>query len=129
MKRLTPKNFIERSISIHGDKYIYEDIKYVNNHTKINIFCRVHGVFEQVPKAHLLGQGCPICKGTDTKTLTKNVFMDKSNIVHNNKYLYTISNYISNHTKIDILCKNHGEFSQKPYDHLLGKGCPKCGGT
>lgn len=28
--------------------------------------------------------------------------------------------------KVDIVCKVHGEFTQKPNDHLSGHGCPKC---
>ena len=46
---------------VHGDKYDYSKVEYVNNHTKVCIVCPKHGEFWQTPKAHLNGQGCPKC--------------------------------------------------------------------
>jgi hypothetical protein len=37
--------------------------------------------------------------------------------------------YINNKTKVIITCPIHGDFEQKPNNHLNGKGCQKCGGT
>ena len=61
------------------------------------------------------------------KTKTKNnEFIQKANIIHNNKYDYSNINYINNHTKIKIICKAHGEFYKDPSHHLRGQGCPEC---
>lgn len=53
--------FILDCREIHRNKYDYSKVSYVNNHTKVEIICPVHGSFFQIPNAHLGGQGCPIC--------------------------------------------------------------------
>lgn len=61
-KLKTNEQFIKECIEIHGEKYDYSLVNYVNAHTKINIICPVHGVFQQIPSSHwYLQQGCPIC--------------------------------------------------------------------
>ena len=35
MRKLTTKEFIERAIKVHGDKYDYSKVEYVNNRTKV----------------------------------------------------------------------------------------------
>lgn len=55
------EEFIEKAIVVHGDKYRYDRIKYVNNSTPIEITCKEHGNFLQTPNNHLQGRGCPIC--------------------------------------------------------------------
>jgi hypothetical protein len=60
--------------------------------------------------------------------LTKEKFIEKSKLVHGDKYNYeNISDYDSK-TKIPIICSIHGEFYQLPHSHLSGRGCPKCAG-
>lgn len=47
--------------------------------------------------------------------------------IHNNKYNYSlIESYKNNWTKIDIICPEHGIFSQPPKNHSRGMGCKKC---
>lgn len=53
-------------------------------------------------------------------------FVDKASKIHNNKYDYLKADYVNNHTKICIICPEHGEFWQTPRGHLSGSGCPKC---
>ena len=53
-------------------------------------------------------------------------FIKKSQLVHNNKYLYEKATYINNHTKIIITCPTHGDFEQTANKHTQGRGCPKC---
>ena len=47
---------------------------------------------------------------------------------HSDKYDYSKVNYINNRTNIDIICPIHGTFSQNPYTHKMGSGCPSCSG-
>lgn len=54
-------------------------------------------------------------------------FIEKSNLIHNNGYDYSNVKYKNAISNVDINCKYHGIFSQKPYSHLEGRGCPKCG--
>lgn len=106
------------------NRYDYSLIDYKNAHTKIKIICKEHGIFEQEPRAHLHGYGCPQCSGN--KRLTKEIFVNKSMIKHGNKYDYSLSNYKNNNTNVKIICKKHGIFEQIPFNHMKGCGCPKC---
>jgi hypothetical protein len=38
-QRLTKQIFIDRSYSIHEEKYNYDLVKYTNNYTKVEIYC------------------------------------------------------------------------------------------
>lgn len=60
-KRLTTEEFISRAKKIHGDKYDYSKVKYVNMFTKVCIICPEHGEFLQKPVSHLNGHKCYFC--------------------------------------------------------------------
>jgi hypothetical protein len=62
-----------------------------------------------------------------TKKLTKEEFIKKALVIHGKKYDYTESKYINSRTKLEIICKEHGNFLQTPHSHLSKNGCPKCG--
>lgn len=58
---------------------------------------------------------------------TKNQwYIRKFQEVHGDLYDYTLVDYINSHTKVEIICEEHGVFSQTPNNHLRGKGCPTC---
>lgn len=59
------------------------------------------------------------------KTLQQ--FIADATNIHGDKYDYSQVEYHSTHTKIEILCREHGLFIQEPNAHLHGHGCPKCG--
>ena len=121
--------FIKKSKSIHGDKYNYSKVEYVNCDTKVCIICPEHGEFWQTPYIHTHGCGCPDCgrvKSNRNKSLTCSEFIEKANKVHGNKYDYSKTDYITNRIKVCIICPEHGEFWQEPSSHLMGRGCPKC---
>lgn len=58
--------------------------------------------------------------------MTTKEFINKSNIIHNNKYEYNNVKYIDSKTNVIITCPKHGDFKQRPDGHLCGKGCNKC---
>jgi very-short-patch-repair endonuclease len=62
-----------------------------------------------------------------SKRLTTEIFIDRSNIIHDNFYSYPNTNYINNKIEVEILCHIHGIFYQRPDSHLRGIGCNKCG--
>lgn len=200
-KALNIKEFIKRSISLHGDKYDYTKAEYISQYIPVTIICPNHGEFLQIPKSHMNGSGCRKCshddnkerytgakkvhrldnetiikrlkdihinynydkcyiEGTRDNAIIKNIicsthgpfdkrlsnhlrqkqgcnkcgsnksnigeFIKRSNIVHQNKYIYSKSNYINDKTKIQIECPTHGTFNQSPSKHLSGQGCPEC---
>lgn len=53
-------------------------------------------------------------------------FIEKALKIHGNKFDYSKVEYNGSHTKVSILCQEHGEFHQSPTNHLSGNGCPKC---
>lgn len=53
-------------------------------------------------------------------------FINKARKVHGDEYDYSNVEYINAHTKVDILCPEHGEFWQTPNKHLSGQGCSRC---
>ena len=122
----TTDEFIAKAKKIHGDKYDYSKVNYVNNYTKVCIICHEHGEFWQTPGAHLRGQGCPKCK-SKKQTCTTDEFIAKAKKIHGDKYDYSKVEYVNRKTKVCIICPKHGEFWQTPSAHLRGQGCPKCG--
>ncbi len=121
---LTTKIFIERAVLKHNNKYDYSLVNYINGDSKVKIICPSHGIFEQKAYNHLRGDGCLSCTGF--KQLTNEDFIQKSIIIHGNKYDYSLVNYINQNTKVKIICPNHGEFLQNPNNHLNNNGCPIC---
>lgn len=58
--------------------------------------------------------------------MTTEKFIINANHIHNNKYDYSKTEYISEKKNIIIICKEHGEFSTRPARHLKGSKCPRC---
>lgn len=122
-------DFIKKSNIKHNNKYDYSKSIYFNDKTVLIIICPIHGKFEQTPNNHLTGKGCKECgisKTTKTKILGDEKFIAKAILKHENKYDYSLVNYINNKNKVKIICTTHGEFEQCPKHHLKGQGCPIC---
>ena len=119
------EDFIKKAKHIHGDKYDYSKVKYVNSHTKVCIICPIHGEFWQTPASHLMGRNCPKCSKPCYKYTTED-FVKKAMEVHGDKYNYSKTNYIDAKTKVCIVCPKHGEFWQIPSEHIDGCGCKYC---
>jgi len=121
--RLTNTKFINKAKIIHGDKYDYSKVNYINTYEKVIIICKLHGKFKQVPFVHLGGSNCQICTNKLSNTIE---FIKKAKVVHNNIYDYSKVIYIHSKKNIIIICDKHGEFIQIPNNHLRGTLCPKC---
>ena len=136
-KKLTTEEFIKKAKEVHGDKYDYSKVQYVNNNTKVCIISHKtnphtgfeYGEFWQTPKNHLKGQDMPFIKIDKIKQklkLNKEEFIKKAKEVHGDKYDYSKVVYVNNSTKVCVICPEHGEFWQIPANHLKGQGCPVC---
>lgn len=55
-------------------------------------------------------------------------FIEKSKLIHGERYDYSLVDYKNKVTKVKIICAEHGEFEQRPDSHLIGSGCKKCSG-
>jgi hypothetical protein len=126
------QTFIDKAIEVHGNKYDYSKVDYVNSNTKVLIICKEHGEFMQRGSGHLHGKGCSRCGKKDMASKNKRInledFLIKSSLHHKDKYDYSLISEINNcHDKLSIKCKNHGIFYQSYSHHIIGQGCPKCG--
>ena len=130
MIRKTTEQFIKDAKKVHGNRYDYSLVEYISAHKKVKIKCKKHDFFEQTPHHHLNGSGCKKChyiNQSNNQKLNINNFINKSNLIHDDKYDYSLVNYINNSTKIKIICKKcNTVFEQIPQDHLKGCGCANC---
>lgn len=126
--RINTEEFIRRAKSVHGDKYDYSLIDYKASNKEVDIICPIHGVFRKQPSA-FLRYGCKHCSKFARRT--KEVFIEIAEKIHGKgTYDYSKVVYTGNKNKVIIICPIHGEFSQRPNNHILIKqpqGCPECG--
>ena len=111
MAKLTTEEFIKKAREVHGDKYDYSKVEYVNNSTPVVIVCPEHGDFEQSPNNHFNGNGCPKCaRATQSarQAMSQEVWIERAKRIHQNKYDYSKVEYVNNHTPISIICPIHG---------------------
>jgi len=55
------EEFLLRAEGVHGGRYDYSKVKYVNGRKNVIIGCSEHEDFHQTPESHLRGSGCPAC--------------------------------------------------------------------
>lgn len=129
-KRYSNDEFISELKKIHGIKYEYRNVDYVDCHTPVNITCKSHGDFLINPQDILRRSECPVCtkeRIREKQMWTLVEFIERANKAHGNKYDYSLVKYSGSHVRVDIICKKHGTvFSQLPSHHVRGVGCPSC---
>lgn len=120
---------------IHGDKFQIELVgPYIGIKSKIRVLCPTHGTFEIGINNFLRSKhGCPQCaKDASAEIFIKRgvcyttSFEEEARKVHGNIYDYSLANYTTRTTKVQIICPQHGVFIQSPGLHLKGEGCPIC---
>lgn len=128
---MTRQEFIDKSLKVHGNKYIYTEIpEKVNSRGDVTIICREHGPFVQNARSHYRGHGCPICKAENTKKallLNTEKFLEKYRSKFKNEYDTSLVDYKDFETNVKMICPKHGIFELTPHSLMRGKGCPKCG--
>lgn len=128
--------WIRKSKQIHGeDKFDYSQTFFTKSNDKIGLICNKHKHYFEISQAssHISKQktGCPICSG---KNITNKFWIEKSKKIHGeNKFDYSLTNFIDNNKPIKLICKikNHGEFIiSHAISHFNKKqGCPICSGS
>jgi len=106
--RMSSEEFEKKARERHGKAYDYKLINYINNNVKISIICKKHGRYEQLPRSHLCGQGCPQCALKTMKTSKGEAqlaeFVAEHTTVERNKY-FSKNN---KRYELDIYCPNDG---------------------
>ena len=119
------EKFISLAKEIHGDKYDYSLVKYINSKKKITLICQKHNKFEITPVYHLQNGICQRCNQRPKRTTQD--FIEIANDLHNNKYNYDKVQYVNAITKVIITCKIHGDFLVTPHKVITEKsGCSLC---
>jgi hypothetical protein len=123
----TTEGFIVSAREIHGDKYDYTQVDYLNNHTSVRIVCTQHGPFYQSWQSHISrAAGCPGCL---LKYSTTEAFVRDAQHVHGARYSYTDVVYVDTNTPVLVRCLQHGPFPVTPTNHIRNSsGCPECSG-
>jgi hypothetical protein len=123
--------FIIKAKLIHNDKYDYSKVNYISSKSEVILICAIHGDFNIKPNSHLTKkQGCTNCTSNNPYINKKNDlyndFIEKSTIIHGNKYNYDKVIYVASRDKVIITCPIHGDFTQTINKHKGGRGCPTC---
>lgn len=122
-RRSNTQTFILAAQKVHGNKYDYSLVDYQRTHSKVQIICPVHGVFEQAPNSHLQGVGCrkcyeatvgERCRLTVDEMESKHPDMEKGQTAAGSKADYW------------YVCRIHGRYEQSFNNHDQGHGCPTC---
>lgn len=119
------KLFIEKAKQKHGNTYDYTSTVFVRSNQKVSYICKVHGVVEQTPNAHLAGKGCKFCKQQSYAYSTEEMIL-KFKESHGDKYDYTLVEYKNLTTKVRVICPDGGIFEILPQNHYRGYGCTCC---
>lgn len=123
-------SFLKEAKKKHGEKFTYNNTIFTSSEANLLVSCVEHGDFEVKASTHLKGNGgCSACgylKLSKTRTRSRSNFIELANKIHNGKYGYDKTDYISTKIKVTITCDIHGDFLQIPDSHLSGTGCPKC---
>lgn len=122
-------NFIEKAQIVHEKEYDYSKVNYIDSKTNVCIICKKHGEFYTTPNAHLRGNKCPKCS---LEIKNKNLSDDRYKFIwkavqkHGYKYDYSKVSYVRSKSDVEIICRKHGSFWQRPNNHLSGSICPTC---
>jgi hypothetical protein len=104
LRAVDTQTFIQRARIIHGDRYDYSLVDYVNIRTNVIIICPIHGAFRQQPMAHINnGSGCHKCR-KPSKVIRVGV-NDRSIIREDGKRKCS---YCENYFELDKFNKNKG---------------------
>jgi hypothetical protein len=127
------KAFIHNSRLLHGDRYDYSKVVFVNVHEDVIIFCKEHQVENmQKPNGHLRGWQTKCCSNDKTKvrqTTTVEEFIKLSKEKFGEKFGYDFikEGYENKRSNIDLVCDKHGLISMVARNHLESStGCSLC---
>jgi hypothetical protein len=124
----TTEEFIDRLRAVHGNKYDYSLVEYVRSDLPVRLICTEHGHFEKTP-INLVhhGSGCSKCSQLYSPTTKE--WIQRAVSVHGDMYDYSLVEYVNSVSPVEIICKIHGSFPQRPSSHIHQKaGCNKCSG-
>lgn len=130
--RMSYEDFVNKSISVHGDKYDYSKTVYKGHRNFCQVICPVHGKFKIKPAVLFEGCGCPKCTLEKRRTFYGQELLRKVKLNPHYQHLnFDKVYYTNNTTKVDVYCKDHEEWFKitplKLLDPTRICGCRVCG--
>jgi hypothetical protein len=127
-KAINSLPFVVNAKAVHKNRYGYTHVDYINSRTKVKIVCKVHGIFEQTPKSHSRGKGCPSC--APNKAYTQQTFLKRLNDQFGAYFDYSQVVFNGTRENVTLICPEHGKFDIKAKSLLESKhACAKCSGV
>ena len=132
-KKYTTSEFVEKAISIHGDKYDYSITKFNGIDKPIEYICPEHGIVNQKASTHVNDKnGCNKCAYVK-KELSQEEFIKIAKELHYDKYDYSSTIYTGYNKPVTIICPKHGVFTKIANEHIRKtrglNGCQICSGS
>jgi hypothetical protein len=122
-------DFINSAKELHGNRYSYDKVQYVDSKTPVIITCPEHGDFAQTPNVHLSGHGCPKCNQSHGERIIQNI-LEKYKIPY--KYQFKLINdffegsilyvdFFVKYKNIQYFIEYNGEQHYKPIEYFGGE--------
>jgi len=123
------ERFLIDAARIHGDEFDYFLARYERSNKPMTVICRIHGQFQITQESHINQKSkCPKCAYAKKGLLRRKsneTFLEEANRKHKGIYIYP-DPYVTAHTPLRIICKDHGAFTLRPCVHTNGQGCYEC---
>lgn len=129
-KRLSKDSILKRVKESHPTLTLL-DFEYVNNRSRANVECPVHGVFTQTVISLLQGHGCPSCgkraSAENRKRAPSDVLAELQAKHPDLTFPKFFEEYSTTTSTVTCVCPEHGSFKKRPHKMLsAGQGCPLC---
>ena len=108
-KALSANQFIAMTIGLHGNKYNYSKVYYVNMRTDVHILCDEHGSSYQKAGSHISGSGCFRCgleRSRKDLRKTTEQFIQQARQVHGDLFDYSKVVYVNKKQKYPLNATN-----------------------
>lgn len=138
---MTTEEFIQKAKAVHGDKYDYSKVEYVNSKTKVCIICPEHGEFQQAPYRHLRGYGCHVC-GKEQRTTKSRQKLSQDEVLNRissklegtpYELVLPFKYQADRNTRIKLRCTLHNEKWEMSWHSFIYRrvmtsydGCSRC---
>lgn len=116
-------------VAAYEGPYDFSASIYAGMNRKITFLCPLHGEVTADAKVLMRGGECQACSFAKRKgktRLTQKKILARFFEVHGHKYDYQHVKYLGQQVPVEIVCRTHGKFKQKPEYHWCGAGCSKC---
>lgn len=129
-QRKTKNEFITQIKNIH-DNLSFDEVEYINDHTKVTVKCNIHNYYFDISPTHLIqGRNCKKCKNDKLKLINSSdnlKFIESCKKIHGDYFSFDKLNYINNKTNILLYCNKHKDYILcNPNRILSGGGCKIC---